>query len=346
MVTIAGRAIAPGEPCFLIAEAGVNHNGDLALALRLVEAAARAGVDAVKFQSFRAADVAAAEAPKADYQLETTGAESQLEMLRALELDPDAHTKLKRAAEQHGLVFLSTPFDHESVELLDGLGVAAFKIASPDVTNVPLLEDVGRRRRPVLLSTGAADLAEVEQAVAVLRGAGAEELVLLHCVTAYPAAPEDANLRAMATLRERLELPVGYSDHTEGDEVALAAVALGATVIEKHFTLDRALPGPDQRSSLEPEELAAFVRRARSVEAALGDGVKRPAESERRNAAAVRRSLAAADDLPAGAVLTRGMLKALRPGTGIAPTRIDDLVGRRLRRRVGINQLIGPDDLD
>jgi N-acetylneuraminate synthase/N,N'-diacetyllegionaminate synthase len=347
MVNIGAYRIGGGSPCFVIAEAGVNHNGDLELALRLVAAAARAGVDAIKFQSFRAEGVAAAEAPKAGYQVETTGdTGSQLEMLRALELDRGAHVLVKQAAEEQGLVFLSTPFDHESAELLDGLGIAAFKIASPDVTNVPLLQDVGSRRRPVLLSTGTADLAEVEEAVAVLREAGADEIVVLHCVTAYPAAAQDANLRAMTTIAERLDVPVGYSDHTEGDEVALAAVALGACVLEKHLTLDRELPGPDHRSSLEPDELARLVRRLRRVEAALGDGVKRPAAGERANVAVVRRSLAAADDLPAGVVLTRGMLKALRPGTGIAPNRIDEVVGRRLRREVGLNQLLDPDDLE
>lgn len=347
MVTIGGRRVGPGERCFVIAEAGVNHNGDGALARRLVDAAADAGADAVKFQLFRADEVAAPDAPKARYQAETTGAsESQLEMLRRLELDPGAFAQLKRRAEERGLLFLSSAFDAASVDVLDRLGVAAFKIGSGEVTNHPLLAEVGRRGRPVILSTGTADLAEVEAAVDVVRDAGASGIVLLHCVSAYPAAAEDANLRAIETMAARLGLPVGYSDHTEGDEVALAAVALGACVVEKHFTVDRSLPGPDHRASLEPDELAALVGRIRRVEAALGDGVKQPTAAERANAQVVRRSLAAADDLPPGAVLTAGMLTALRPGTGISPARIDDVVGRRLRRAVARHELLDPSDLE
>jgi N-acetylneuraminate synthase/N,N'-diacetyllegionaminate synthase len=346
VVTIAGRGIGGGAPCFIVAEAGVNHNGDIELARRLVEAAAAARADAVKFQTFRAEGVAATGAPKAPYQLETTDSdESQLDMLRKLELGFDEHAELKRYAEEHGLVFLSTPFDAASVELLDRLDVAAFKIASPDVANIPLLEDVGRRGRLVILSTGTADMGEVEQAVERLRGAGAGVVVVLHCVTAYPADPADANLQAMATMREALGLPVGYSDHTEGDEVALAAIALGATVLEKHLTLDRSLPGPDQRASLEPDEFGALVRRARRVESSLGDGVKRPSAAEHEIARVVRRSLAAAEALPAGTSLEATMLTTLRPGTGIAPDRIGEVVGRTLRRGLDRGELLDPTDL-
>lgn len=347
MVTIAGRLVGPGAPCFLVAEAGVNHNGDVELARRLVDAAAAAGADAIKFQTFRAEGVASADAPKAGYQLETTdGGESQLEMLRRLELGRDAFAELKERAEQRGLAFLSTPFDAASVDLLDGLGVAAFKVASPDLTNLPLLEEVARRGRPVILSTGLADLNEVVAAVDAARAAGAGELVVLHCVSDYPAPSEDANLRAMATMAERLGVPVGYSDHTEGSEVALAAVALGACMIEKHLTLDRSLPGPDHRASLEPDELAALFGASRRVEAALGDGVKEPTVAERLNAGAVRRSLAAAGDLPAGVELTREMLTALRPGNGIPPGRIDEVVGRRLRRGLARGELLDEGDLE
>ena len=347
MVTIAGRRIGGGAPCFVIAEAGVNHNGDLELARQLVDVAASAGADAVKFQTFRADGVASAGAPKAGYQLETTaGDESQLEMLRRLELDRDAFAELKVLAEGRGLVFLSTPFDVAAVDLLDRLDVAAFKVSSPDLTNLPLLEEIGRRRRPVILSTGLADLAEVETGVAVVRAAGARDLIVLHCVSEYPARPEDANLRAMATMAERLAVPVGYSDHTEGTEVALTAVALGASVLEKHFTLDRSLPGPDHRASLEPDELAGLIRAVRRVEATLGDGVKAPTDAERRNAPAVRRSLAAVTDLPAGTELTREMLTALRPGTGIPPGLIGEVVGRHLRRDLERGELVDRDDLE
>ena len=347
LVRFGDRRVGPGEPCFVIAEAGVNHNGDRELAARLVEAAAAAGADAVKFQTFRAEGVATPSAPKAGYQLETTSRdETQLEMLRRLELDREAHLALKSLAEERGLVFLSTPFDSASVDVLDRLGVVAFKVASPDLTNVPLLEEIGKRGRPVLLSTGLADLEEVERALTVLHAAGAEHIVVLHCVSEYPAAAEDANLRAMATMGARLGCPIGYSDHTEGSEVALAAVALGACVLEKHFTLDRTLPGPDHRASLEPDELAAFVTAVRRVESSLGTGIKEPTEVERRNALAVRRSLAAAEDLSAGTVLTREMLTALRPGTGISPARIEAVIGRRLRRNVAHSELLALSDLE
>ena len=346
MVTIGGRTIGAGARCFVIAEAGVNHNGDLGLAKQLVDAAADAGADAVKFQTFRAETVVAADAPKAGYQLRTTDAdESQREMLRRLELGEGAFRELKAHAERRGIVFLSTPFDRESVDLLDRLEVAAFKVASPDVTNLSLLGDIGRQRRPVLLSTGLADLAEVEAAVAALRSAGSADVVVLHCVSEYPAAAADANLNAMATLAERLGVPVGFSDHTEGTDVALAAVALGAAVLEKHLSLDRSLPGPDQRASLEPAELAALVRSIRRVEAALGDGIKRPAEGERANAAVLRRSLAAARDLAAGTLLDESMLVALRPGTGISPNRMSEVIGRPLRRDVRSGALLRDADV-
>jgi N,N'-diacetyllegionaminate synthase len=347
MVRIGGRDVGAGAPCFVIAEAGVNHNGDLALAHQLVEAAAAARADAVKFQLFRADELAAASAPKAPYQRETTGAsESQLEMLRRLELDADALAEVKTAAEQSGLVFLCSAFDHGSVERLDELGVAAFKLGSGELTNGPLLADVASRGRPVILSTGASTLDDVDEAVATLRDGGASELVVLHCVTAYPAAAEDANLRALATLAEHLAVDVGYSDHTEGEEIALAAVALGACVLEKHLTLDRSLPGPDQRSSLEPGAFRALVEHVRRVESALGDGVKEPRESERANAEVVRRSIAANDDLPAGALLTAEMLTTIRPGTGIAPARLDEVVGRRLRRAVARHELLDVNDFE
>ena len=345
-VTINGTGLGEGQPCFVIAEAGVNHNGDIELAHRLIDAAADAGADAVKFQAFHADRVAAEVAPAAAYQVRTAGAASQLELLRGLELDAEAFAALKLHAEERGLVFLATPFDDASVELLDGLGVAAYKVASPDVANPLLLREIGRRRRPVILSTGTADLDEVQAAVATLRDAGANDVVVLHCVSAYPAPADEANLRAMATLRDALGVPVGFSDHTEGDEVALAAVALGACALEKHFTLDRSSLGPDHASSLEPAELAQLVARVRRVESALGDGVKAPSSAERENADAIRRSLAAADDLPEGTVLTEEMLIALRPGTGIPVARVADVLGRRLRRSVARHELLDPADVE
>jgi N-acetylneuraminate synthase/N,N'-diacetyllegionaminate synthase len=346
-VKIAGHTIGYGAPCFVIAEIGVNHDGDVEIARRLVDAAAAAGADAVKLQTFVADDVVAVNAPKAAYQLVTTdGAESQLQMLRRLELDHDAHVELKLRAEGHGLVFLSTPFDVASVDLLDRLGVAAFKVSSPDLTNFLLLDAIAERRRPVLLSTGLASFEEVEAGVARLAARGVDDIVVLHCTSEYPAPIDEVNLRAIPVLAEALGRPVGYSDHTEGIDVSIAAVALGACVLEKHFTLDRSLPGPDHRASIEPIAFTELVSSTRRIGAALGAGVKQPTASEERNAEKVRRSLAAAHDLRAGTVLEASMLSALRPGTGISPARVDELVGRRLVRDVGAYSLLSPADLE
>ncbi len=345
-VEIGGRPVGPGQPVFVVAEAGVNHNGDPDLALGLVDAAAQAGADAVKFQTFSAERLASTGAAKAAYQLETTDAdESQLEMLRRLELSADAHAALAARAQERGLLFLSAPFDAESADLLERLGVPAFKLASPEVTNHPLLRHVARKGKPLLLSTGMSDLAEVEAAVAAIRDEGNDRIVLLHCVSAYPATVEESNLRAMATMRDALGLPVGFSDHTTGIEAALAAVALGACVLEKHFTLDRLLPGPDHRASLEPDELARLIASIRAVEASLGDGEKRPTAAEEPNRLLVRRSLAAGRDLEAGTVLAPELLTALRPATGISPADLRIVVGRRLRRPLRRGELLRLSDL-
>lgn len=346
-IVAADRRIGADAPVFIIAEAGVNWNGDLGLAERLVDTAADAGADAVKFQTFTADEVASPAAPKAPYQLETTNAaESQGTMLRRLELSAPQHRVLADRCRARGLVFLSTPFGERSADLLDALDVPLFKISSGDVTNLPFLEYVARKGRPVILSTGMSYLAEVAAAVAALEAAGAHELVLLHCVSAYPADAGEANLRAMDTLREAFHVPVGYSDHTQGTEVALAAAALGACMLEKHFTLDRTLPGPDHRASLEPDELRALVRGVRTVERALGTGVKEPSPSEAATRPLARRSLAAAADLPQGAVLTAEMLIAVRPATGLAPDLRPQVVGRRLRRKLAAGELIAWTDLE
>jgi N-acetylneuraminate synthase/N,N'-diacetyllegionaminate synthase len=346
-VEIAGRTVGHGAPCFVIAEIGVNHNGDIELARRLLDAAAAAGADAVKLQTFRAEEVVAADAPKAAYQLVTTeGAESQLQMLRRLELDHDAHVALKQRAEEHGLVFLSTPFDVASVELLDKLGVAAFKVSSPDLTNFLLLDAIAERRRPVLLSTGLASFEEVDAGVTRLVARGVDDIVVLHCTSEYPAPVDEVNLRAIPALAEALGRPVGYSDHTEGIDVSIAAVALGACVLEKHFTLDRSLPGPDHRASIEPAAFTELVASTRRVGQALGAGVKQPSASEARNLDSVRRSLAAARDLRVGTVLEASMLSALRPGTGISPAHVDEVIGRRLARDVDAHSLLSPADLE
>lgn len=346
-VELGGRRVGEGEPVLVVAEAGVNHNGSLDLALRLVDEAAAAGADAVKFQTFSAERVASAAAPKAAYQLETTDVgETQLEMLRELELDVDAHAALAARCAERGILFLSTPFDEESVAVLDELDVPAVKIGSGELTNTFLLERVAATGRPVILSTGMADLEEVGVALDSLAAGGAGAVVLLHCVSNYPAAPADANLRAMRTLADAFGVPVGFSDHTLGVETALAAVALGACVLEKHFTLDASLPGPDHRASLEPPALRALVQGLRAVSAALGDGVKRPAAAERENRLLVRRSIVAARALPAGTTLAREDVSALRPGDGIPPTRRDEVLGRRLRRDVEAGAQLAWEDLE
>jgi N,N'-diacetyllegionaminate synthase len=319
----------------IIAEAGVNHNGDIEQACRLIDVAADAGADFVKFQTFDPEALAAPEARKADYQIKTTGNdESQLQMLRKLALSPADHQRLIDHCSQRDIGFLSTPFDDASAEMLAGLGVAAFKISSGDLTNLPLLKFVSGFGKPMIVSTGMGDLEEVEDAVVAMRSAGANDITLLHCVTDYPADPADANLRAMATLAAAFEVPVGYSDHTEGINVSLAAVALGAAVIEKHFTLDRSLPGPDQLASLEPAELADLVTGIRTVEQALGTGRKIPSEKELQNRIAARRSLVTTQDIAAGQLLQRGDLAIMRPGSGLAPKELERVIGMRLRRAV------------
>lgn len=339
LVLSASRRIGPDRPCFVIAEAGVNHDGDPEVARELVRVAAAAGAEAVKFQTFDAERLATARAPKAAYQ-ERSGVagESQLEMLRRLQLPTELLGELKRLAESLGLVFLSTPFDEASCDLLDELQVQAFKVASGELTNLPLLAHIAAKGRPMIVSTGMADLEEVERAVATAEAAGASGLALLHCVSSYPADPADANLRAMETLRSAFGYPVGFSDHTRGLEVALAAVALGASVLEKHFTLDRSRPGPDHAASLEPGELEALVRGLRTVESALGDGRKRPAACEKEMARVARRSLVAARDIRRGETLGESDLAARRPGTGLAPDQAGRLLGRRARRDVAAGE--------
>jgi N,N'-diacetyllegionaminate synthase len=338
---IAGRSVGSGAPCFIIAEAGVNHNGDLARALELVDGAAAARADAVKFQTFDADRLATHDAPKAQYQLETTGgAESQRDMLRRLQLSPDDHRALIARCAQGGIVFLSTPFDEESADLLASLGVPAYKTPSGELTNLPYLAHVARLGKPVIASTGMATLAEVESAVETLASNGCRELALLQCVSNYPAAPADVNLRAMETLERTFGVPVGYSDHTDGLTIALAAAARGAAVIEKHFTLDRSLPGPDHRASLEPGELETLVRGIRTIESALGDGRKEPAASERDTAAVARKSLVTACDIAPGERLTEAHVVAKRPGTGLAPALRDRVIGRSARVAIAAGTLL------
>jgi N,N'-diacetyllegionaminate synthase len=334
-------------PVFIIAEAGVNHNGSVDLALRLIDAAKASGADAVKFQTFRADRLATRSAHKAAYQERAAAstAESQYEMLQRLELDAAAHKRLIERCKRIGIQFLSSPFDAESADLLETMGVAVFKIPSGEITNLPFLQHIACKGRPIILSTGMSTLGEVEEAVRVLQAAGASDLTLLHCVTEYPAPYAEVNLRAMQTLKSAFGLPVGYSDHTPGIDIAIAAAALGAEVIEKHFTLDRSFSGPDHAASLEPNELKQMVAAIRHVEAALGTGIKSPAPCELPNISVARKSVVAARELTAGHQLTAADLEIKRPGNGLAPKLLPALIGRTLRVGVSKDELVKWDHL-
>jgi N,N'-diacetyllegionaminate synthase len=340
-VDVGGRLVGPGHRCFVIAEAGVNHNGDLDLGRRLVQAAAAAGADAVKFQTFSADRLVTASAPKAAYQAERTDPqETQQSMLKHLELGASEHRELMRECERHGILFLSSAFDEQSADLLDELGVVAYKVPSGEITNLPYLRHLAAKGRCLIVSTGMSDLDEVTSAMAAIRDTADVPVVLLHCVSLYPAPAAGSNLRAMDTMRAAFQVPVGYSDHTEGFAIALAAVALGADMIEKHLTLDRTLPGPDHAASLEPGELRSLIAGIRDVESARGDGVKRPLPAEAATAAAARKSVVAATDIAKGAVISRDMLTVKRPGTGLPPGDLAALVGRKARVRIEAGSVI------
>jgi N,N'-diacetyllegionaminate synthase len=323
------------DTVFIIAECGVNHNGSLEMAIELVEAAVAAGADAAKFQTFRSDALASAFAQKAQYQQVTTDAgEAQLAMLRRLELSEEAHRKLAAHSAARGIEFMSTPFDEGSCDLLSRIGLKRFKVGSGDLTNLPFLHHVASKGLPVILSTGMSTLGEVEQAIGALRGAGNAAISLLHCVTEYPAPVNELNLRAIGTLQRAFGLPVGYSDHTLGNEAAVAAVALGAVIIEKHLTLDKSLPGPDHRASADPPEFQSLVAMLRNVASALGDGVKQPAPSELKNRDIARRSLVTACALKAGTRLSRQLIAIKRPATGIQPADLEKAMGLTLKTDV------------
>jgi len=330
-VILGDRPVGRNAPVLIIAEAGVNHNGDVHLAHRLIDAAAEAGADAVKFQSFVTEELIIPEAPKADYQVETTGDPgSQYEMLKALEFSADEQVELKTHCEHIDILYLCTPYENMSVDMLDRMGVAAFKIASTDATNIPFLRYVASKGRPVILSTGMSTLGEVEQAIGTLRAGGLEgKIVILHCTSEYPASVSEVNLRAILTMQQAFACPVGLSDHTPGIGASPWAVAVGACVVEKHFTLDRNMVGPDHRASLEPDELAKLVRTVRDVEAALGDGVKRPMPSELSNKPLMQKSLVVKHNIRAGEIITLNDLTCKRPGFGLPPSWFDRVVGKR-----------------
>jgi N,N'-diacetyllegionaminate synthase len=327
----------------IIAEAGVNHNGDIDMAYALIDAASDAGADLVKFQTFDADSLVTRNARKAVYQMKMTDTdESQRDMLKRLELSPAMHEKLIAHTARRGIEFFSTAFDLDSLDYLLSLDMSRIKVPSGELTNLPYLRKVGSTGKPVILSTGMANLGEIEAALAALEAAGTprHQITVLHCSTEYPAPMAEVNLQAMPAMSRAFGVQVGYSDHTEGIEVAIAAVAMGACVIEKHFTLDRALPGPDHRASIEPEELARLVRSIRNIELALGDGVKRPSASEEKNRLMARKSLFAACAIAKGELFSEQNLVAKRPGTGISPMRLDELLGRAAARDFATDELI------
>jgi N-acetylneuraminate synthase len=348
------------DACFIIAEAGVNHNGHLDTAKHLVDAAQRAGADAIKFQTFRAERLVTAEAAKAPYQIQNTGGvESQLEMLKKLELSEADHRELISYCKEKEITYISTPFDETSADMLDDLGMAIFKIGSGEITNKPLLQHVARKNKPMILSTGMSYLEEVAKSVRWIQEAGIVvveksacsddwfpySLVLLHCVTDYPALPQEANLLSMKTMRDTLKLPVGYSDHTVGIEISIAAVVMGAVVVEKHLTLSRTMDGPDHRASLEPVEFAALVGAVRNVEMAMGDGIKKPSGREERMRNVVRRSLVATRDLKAGDIFCASDIMAKRPADGISPEFRELVIGMRAIRDIRCDTVLKWDDL-
>ncbi len=317
----------------IIAEAGVNHNGSLAMAKQLAGVAKAAGADIVKFQTAKPELVISRFAEKAEYQKAETGeAESQLEMCKRIHLTFDEHAQLKEYCDSIGIAYLSTPFDLDSIDFLQQLGTPMWKVPSGEITNLPYLEKIAATKKPVILSTGMSMISEIEDALTILEDGGAGTITLLHCNTEYPTPIEDANLLAMQDLREQFGLPVGYSDHTAGIEADIAAAALGAVVIEKHFTLDKALPGPDHKASLSPEELTAMVAAVRKTELALGDGRKHVTESEAKNKPIARKSILAKRDIKKGETFTPENLTVKRPGDGISPMRWYDVLGKTAKR--------------
>nr|WP_319219488.1 N-acetylneuraminate synthase [uncultured Trichococcus sp.] len=325
----------------VIAEAGVNHNGSIELAKKLIKEAAIAGADVVKFQTFKAETLVSKSAKKADYQKVSTDAEeSQFDMLKKLELDYAIHEELMQYSNEQGIKFLSSAFDLESIDLLDKLGINIFKIPSGEITNLPYLRKIAQTGKQIILSTGMSTISDIEAALEVLRQNGATDVVVLHCNTEYPTPMEDVNLLAMNTIQNTFKVRVGYSDHTAGIEVPIAAVALGAEVIEKHFTLDKTMEGPDHKASLEPKELKAMVDAIRNIQAALGDGLKRPSESEIKNMPIARKSLVAKANIQAGEMFSEDNLTIKRPGTGLSPMLWDDIIGSIARKDYEVDEVI------
>ena len=328
---------------FIIAEAGVNHNGSIKLAKELIAVAAKSGADAIKFQTFKTENLVSKNAEKAEYQKRTTDAlESQFDMIKKLELDKDAHIELMEYSQEKNIMFLSTPFDLDSIDLLNNLGLQIFKIPSGEITNLPYLRHIGSLDKKLVLSTGMSTLKEIENALNILIEAGSnkESITILHANTMYPTPMEDVNLNAMITIQREFDIAVGYSDHTLGIEVDIAAVAMGASIIEKHFTLDQSMAGPDHAASLEPKELKSMVLAIRNIEIALGSDEKKPSSSEGLNISVVRKSIVANQEIKQGDLLTEKNISVKRPGNGINPMKWDDIIGSTARKNYNADELI------
>jgi N-acetylneuraminate synthase len=346
MIQIDDKDLGVTAPAFIIAEAGVNHNGELKLAKKLVDVAVEAGADAVKFQTFNTKELVAENAEKPEYQEETTDKqESQFAMLEKLELSLEDHYELKRYCKGKEILLLSTPFDFKSVDLLEELKVPLYKVGSSDTNNLPLLKYIAEKGKPIILSTGMSNLSEVEAAVDTIQKTGNNNLILLHCVSNYPAHYQEVNLKAIDTLRQTFKVPVGYSDHTLGIEVPIAAVSRGAAIIEKHFTLDKEMEGPDHQASLEPKELKQMVTSIRNVEQSLGTGIKKPTKSEEENKKTVRKSLIANQKISCGEILTREKIKIKRPGTGLSPEFLNIVLGMEVKREISADNPLSWEDL-
>ncbi len=338
-IKLKNKLIGAGESCFIIAEAGVNHNGDLKLAKKMVEVTKEAGADAIKFQTFKTESLVTKDAEKERYQ-KALVKESQYEMLKKLELGQKEQRDLFFYCQKRKIIFLSTPYDEESADFLEKLGVPAFKISSSDLTHLPLLKYIAKKKLPMIISTGASYLKEIEWAVKAVKEEGNNKIILLHCTNIYPASLQDVNLRAIDTLRKTFNLPIGYSDHTLGMTIPIAAVAMGAKVLEKHFTLDRNLPGPDHKASLEPQEIKKMVEAIRETERALGSSLKKPVKGEYEDRKLGRRSIVAEVDIPKGAIITKDMLAIKRPGAGILPQYINEIVGKRAKKSIKADTLL------
>jgi len=331
---------------FVIAEVGVNHNGSIETAKKLVDIALKAGCDAIKFQTFKAEKIVTRQAKKAEYQIRNTSdLESQYEMLKVLELSQECHLELIKYCKCNEITFLSTPFDEESSDFLESIGLKMFKIPSGEITNKPLIQHIAKKQKPIILSTGMSTLGEVEEALEWIYEEGNTQITLLHCTSNYPTIPEDVNLRAMITLKQAFNIKVGYSDHTLGIEIPLAAVALGATIIEKHITLSKEMEGPDHKASLEPYELIEMVSKIRNLEKALGDGLKRPTIKEYETRTLARKSIVAVRDISTSEVINIDMLTCKRPGSGLAPKYIDMIVGKIAKRSISADEQIDLTDV-